>query len=514
MFNRVTSIEIGMQKTRICEVDYKRKTPHVYRCITFETPKNAYEDGYICEVDSLAEALNNKLKEAGFTRTKLIFTVTSTKIASREVSIPYVKEQQVRQIVKANASEYFPVDMKGFIISYSILEKYTAEEEKRLRLLILAAPEAMIRSYYDIAEKLACEVLAVDYIGNSTYQLIKHSGTATQLILQISEQMTFLNILDNGVLSLPKTIPFGLMNLQGEGEAILNQDGSSKSREELTSSLQYLVSSIVRILDYYARNQDKRIQTIGLTGEAGCSVMLRELLQSELGIEVIGINPIQPAMFQKGLTFSENEMEGYITCIGAAVKPIGFLPKDCQARNRKNNYIQNIAFTFSACALISSLLVGTSYVSYRSEAQRNKSLVQGMSNLSAINQIYEDYNLAAKELQKMNAIYSLTASPNEEFLLILSEMEQKLPKEAVVQTMNITENGMILSFRGNSEITAAKTLQQLKTIPGLSQVNTDAITFSEDENGIVTVYYVINCTYGVELLQEDNNGITEENIGS
>ncbi len=514
MFSRVTSIEIGMQKTRVCEVDYRRKSPHVYRCVTFDTPKDAYEDGYICETDTLAEALKNKLKEAGFKNTRLVFTVASTKIASREVSIPYVKEQQVKEIVKANSSEYFPMDMKGFITSYSILEKYTAEVEKRLRLLILAAPEAMVRSYYDIAGKLGCEVIAVDYIGNSTYQLVKHFGSATQLILQISDQMTFLNILDNGVLSLPKTISFGLMNLPEPIEAIDKKKEITKTEEELTASLQYLISSIVRIVDYYNRNQEKRIQNICLTGEAGCSVILKELLQSELGIEVISLNPVQQGMFHKGITISEEETAGYIACIGAAIKPIGFLPKDCQARNRKNNYIQNIVFTFAACAVISSLLVGTSYFSYRSEMQKHRSLVQEMSNLSSINSIYEDYNAAAEELQKINTIYSLTGSPNEEFLLILEEMEQKLPKEAVVQTMNVTKDGIILSFRGNSEITAAKTLQQLKTIPRLSQVNTDAITFSEDENGIVTVYFVINCTYGVELLQEDNNGITEENIGS
>ncbi len=514
MLGRVTSIEIGMQRTRICEVNYGRKIPHIYRCITFDTPRNAYEDGYICDIDILSAALQEKMKEAGIKSSRLIFTVASTKIANREVSIPYVKAQQVKEIVKANASEYFPVDMKGFIISYSILEKITVEKEKRLRLFILAAPEAMIRSYYDMADHLGSEIAAMDYIGNSTNQLAKHYGTGTQLILHISEQMTFLNILDNGILSLPKTIAFGLRNLPEQETTSIKHKDSMAMKEEVAASLQYLVSSVVRILDYYARNEEKRLHSIAITGEAGGLPILKELLQSELGVEVVRIDPVQQAMFHKGLLIQEDERAGYIACIGAAVKPIGFLPKDCQARNRKHNNIQNIVFTLAASMLISFLLVGTSYFSYRTEGQKHKSLLQGMINLSSINQIYEEYNQAEAELNKVVSIYSMTGSPNENLLLILEQMEQKLPKEAVVQTMNASSNGITMSFRGNSEITAAKTLQQLKTIPLLSQVNTDAITFSEDENGIITVYFVINCTYSTMLLQEDRHGITKENIGS
>ncbi len=525
MLSRVTSIEIGMLKTRICEVDYHKRSPQVYQCISFDTPAGSIEDGYLCDTIAITDILKDKLKEGGFKVKRLVFTVASTKIASREVSIPYVNKQRISEIVKANSSEYFPVDIKGFIIRYNVLEKYTAENERRLRLLILAVPENMVRSYYDIASRLGCEVAAVDYIGNSIYQTVRHTITEIQLLVHISEQMTFLNIIENGVISLPKTVHFGLMNIL---EAIRSQKVALISEEEALqlllggkvtdwqqdSSLQYLINSILRIIDFYSRNQEKKLQAICLTGQATGITGLKEYLQGELGVQVVCQKTDSSFRFGSSVTISEQEKAAYAACIGAAVHPIGFLPKDHLDRNRKNNNIHNLIFTIMTGTIACAILVGSSYFSYKTASMKNKVLSGELSSLVEINSIYEEYNSSAGQLEELSSLYAMTENPNDQFLDLLGELERKLPAGAAVETLSAGSQGITLSVRADSEITAAMTLKQLKAIPLLTKISTDAITFSVDENGLMTVYFVINGAYQPVTAREDNDGITKENIGS
>ena len=62
MFNKVVSIEFGLLKTKICEVDFNKRAPHIYRCISFDTPEGSYDDGYLKNIDALAALLGIRLR--------------------------------------------------------------------------------------------------------------------------------------------------------------------------------------------------------------------------------------------------------------------------------------------------------------------------------------------------------------------------------------------------------------------------------------------------------------------
>lgn len=568
MFQRVISIELGQWKTKICEVDYRRKTPHVYQCISFDTPKNMVEDGYLKNQDALVQLLDSKIKEAGIKKTKLVFTIASTRIANKEVSIPFVKEQKILEIVKANAEEYFPVNVSDYILSYSVLERITGGDEKQLRLMVLAAPEAMVRSYYDIAEKLGCEIADIDYMFNSASQLIKKKyNTGTNLVIHINEEITFIHILDNGKLVLPKAVSFGYLTLfdtimksetckaKNEEEALqflfnnnvfhpeassyeyveaaigLEQDGaevleSKKTndtlREELFASLNYLIINIARIMDYYSRSQGNKITSICLIGPSSRFMGLREVLFQEFGLEVKYMYTLNSVVFRRNIKVEGEDRLAYLSCIGAAIHPTEFQPKDYVARNIKNNNVHKVLFTLSAGVVICLTLIGVAYFSYQSELIKHKTLTQEITRMSEVNQIYVEHTKATERLDEINRIYMLTINPNERFIELFEELEKKLPVKAIVETLNVNTSGITLSFHADNEVTAAKTLQQLKKIPFLSEVKTNSIAISQDENEVRSVNFVVDGIYKMSMFlnyynsdesKKDNifgSGITEE----
>ena len=121
MAKRVLSIEVGLRFTRICELTGHKVAPVVHQCITFATPQGVFEDGYIRDKATLGNLIHQQLMEKKIRTTDVIFTINSTKIANREVTIPYVKESKIKSIIELQASDYFPIDISEYNISYYLL---------------------------------------------------------------------------------------------------------------------------------------------------------------------------------------------------------------------------------------------------------------------------------------------------------------------------------------------------------------------------------------------------------
>lgn len=504
MFNRVVSIELGINKTRICEVDYKKRLTHVYRCICFDTPKNAIEDGYIRDMEAIAGILKDKLREAGIRNHKLVFTIASTKIANREVIIPFVKKNRIQDIVNVNAEEYFPIDISKFIITYNIYERITGVEDKSLRLFVLAAPENMVMDYYELAKMIGCEITAIDYIGNSAYQVVtKNNGNDISLIVQVSEQMTFLGILEKGVLSLPRTLPFGYMMIKDNRNNIDNEsnkdnESSKDNGNNKDNNLQFLISDITRILEYYTRKENKKINTIYFNGQIFRLPGFQKMLQQHIDIEVKSIEIRNNIKFHNGLNLNEEEKEEFFCCIGAAIKPVDFIPKEFLESHRKSGNIHNFLFALSASIGFGAILVCSSYLSYRSEKMINNSLDKEIIRLSEINHVYEEHASEMERYKEASSLNALTVNPNDKLNYLLDELEEKLPAETVVESFSVNSSSITVSLKTSSEITAAVTLQQLKKIPILSHINSGAVALSEDENNVKTVKFVVTGTYIAE----------------
>ena len=190
---KVLTIDITNESITITEVTAsEKKTSTVHNAIIFETPEDSYEDGFIRDKERIAEAIRSQLAANGITNKDAIFVLTSTKIVNREVLVPFVKENKIKGIINANSSEYFPVNIEDYTVSHSVLETVTDEEHnKQLRVLAVAAPTSMVRSYYEVAALAGLKVVALDYIGNAMLQLIKTqtSENMTTMVIQLGSSI-------------------------------------------------------------------------------------------------------------------------------------------------------------------------------------------------------------------------------------------------------------------------------------------------------------------------------------
>ena len=385
MAGKVISIEIGYSLTRICETDYKSKTHKVYKSFTVPTPDGVLNDGALMISQEYVDMLKKALTENKVKTRQVMFTITSAKIASREVVIPFVKENRIGDVVNANASDYFPVDLSQYQLAYSILGVIgETKGTQQYKLLVMAAPTALLSGYYDLAKALKLELAAIDYAGNSIYQVVREDCVqGNNLIVKIDERSTLVMVVRNGVLSFTRNVSYGvdealdvvmesrqwgdiqelsqaLQVLESNDCVVLPQRATAQESETsetvmqaaevsgttteenaataevepevtpetrvkqaVTEALQPLTGGIARVIDYYiSHNSNATIDRVLITGLGANVRGLADLLSREINhpIEILR----QTAGWNLEKSFKKEYYGEYIACVGAAAAPLGF----------------------------------------------------------------------------------------------------------------------------------------------------------------------------------------------
>lgn len=208
---RVLSIEIGYSLTQVCEMDFQSKHPQVYGVFSMKTPEGILDDGFIKPTEEFVNDLKSYISANGMTAKKVIFAVSSTKIANREAQIPFVKEKMVREMLMANITDYFPVDPNQYQFAHNIMDTVTDDAgNKQYRVMVMAAPADMLRGYHVLAEALGLDLVSVDYSGNSIFQALRHKfATGVNLTVKIDERSSLLTVTNNGVITMQRPGIYG-----------------------------------------------------------------------------------------------------------------------------------------------------------------------------------------------------------------------------------------------------------------------------------------------------------------
>lgn len=134
MAEKVLSVVIGPECTKVCEVSYvkkyKNKSIRVYGSITFPNPPDTIEDGYIKDIELFGAELGKQLKLGDLKADKVIFTISSSKIINRSILLPAAGKKKLTDIIAGEASEYLQTDTRGYLFSCSVPEGFSGRRMK------------------------------------------------------------------------------------------------------------------------------------------------------------------------------------------------------------------------------------------------------------------------------------------------------------------------------------------------------------------------------------------------
>ena len=544
MAARAIAIEIGYSLTKICEVDYKAKTHKIYKSFTVPNGAEVISDGALMVSPEYVENLRSALSANHVKGKQVVFTITSSKIASREVTIPYVKENRIADVVNANATDYFPVDLSQYQLAYTILG--TIGETKgaqQYKLLVMAVPTALLSGYYELAKALKLEVAAIDYAGNSIFQVVKDEcAKGRHIVVKIDERSSLVMAVENSVLSFTRSVSYGVEEIMdtvmntlcwGEvssveqairvlqrNECIVPEEdaGDSESAEESAKSAKDsaledmreavipLIGGITRVIDYYAsRNSGAGIERILITGMGADFKGMDEMLSRETNMPVAILK--EAAGWNLMRNFKNECFSEYIACVGAAVAPLGFKqePEKRSKGKAKNEAGEGgtnwapLAYTVFGVGLVAAAaLVAVPMIGYAKLTKTNMELKAQAGSLEDIIPIYNEYVEVKAEHAMADAMYEATESRNESLEEFLGELEDKLPANVNVISFSSDAYEVSLNMRVQTKDDAGAAVEQMRTFQSLIPERVTVASLVEEENeesGERVVNFTVTAAY-------------------
>ena len=533
MASKVLSIEIGANVTRICLTDYKVKNPKVYKYTKVATPEGVFTDGEITVTEELVSLLKSAISENKMNCKQVVFPITSSRIASREITIPLVKEKKIDAMVHANASDYFPIDLSQYELGYILLG--TDYANNLYRLQVLAAPQSLLENYKQLAGALGMQMVAADYSGNSIYQMVKgECREGVKMVVKADENSSIVTVIKNESIVLQRTVPYGVDDavqtiLDNRAFGVSSYDEALKlairktcmkltinardvietedtedddaallsAKVDVASSLEMLINGVARIMDYYtSRNNGETVDKIFITGIGSDFSGLSKLMTNELGVKTVGLKHLEGQTLEK--SFKDGMFGEYIACVGAVIAPVGLVSSEKgkgesgkeSGESSALGYILLVGGTLIGLVLI---LVGA--MNLMNEKVRYQADVNKLNSLQEINVIYTTYEAQTVLFDDIKKLYQTTENSNEKLVAFIEELEEKMPSNMTITSF--TSSGDVVSM--NVDVTTkqemANMVQQLRTFNSLSDVSVSGAQDVISEDGIRKVSFSVVGTY-------------------
>lgn len=561
MNNRVLSIEIGNSFTKICEIDYKVKKPKVYKVLTVETPEGVVVDGMLQPTQEYADHLVNALGTNGIRTKRVIFTISSTRVASREVQIPNVKANKIEALVKTNANDYFPVDLTQYEIGHYLAGGLT--EEGKLRVMALAVPKALLDSYYQLAQMCGWEVECFDYSSNSLYQILRdEKSEKVTMMIKIDENSTIVTVLSAGKVLLQRTVAYGVQDaietmiasgayavndpmsaverfqkktclnrVLHQGDKLWEENAGrwededagnaevTAARQKITSSLEPLIVGVSRVIDFYdSRNSDTPIERTYVTGLGGSFSGMSKLFTNCLERKVHTLSDMDDKIGMSKAIRSTRPA-AYISCLGAVLAPVGLIDKS-QQKAKGMTVVSGTNYTFVSVAILvlgvilSIAMAVTSLTRYFGTVAENVALQARVEELQPAQTVYNEYLSAAAQYDKYKYLYEYTENPNENLVEFINELEQILPDSFYTDSFSSDQTGISMTVNVEGKAAAARTILNIRNMESIEDVQISNITDNQDEMGGSWVMFSMTGTYRELSDETEETGETVESTQS
>ena len=561
MNNRVLSIEISNSFTKICEIDYKVKKPKVYKVLTVETPEGVVVDGMLQPTQEYADHLVNALGTNGIHTKRVIFTISSTRVASREVQIPNVKANKIEALVKTNANDYFPVDLTQYEIGHYLAGGLT--EEGKLRVMALAVPKALLNSYYQLAQMCGWEVECFDYSSNSLYQILRDEKTETvTMMIKIDENSTIVTVLSAGKVLLQRTVAYGVQDaietmiasgayavndpmsaverfqkktclnrVLHQGDKLWEENAGrwededagnvevTAARQKITSTLEPLIVGVNRVIDFYdSRNGDNPIQKTFVTGLGGSFSGMSKLFTNCLERKVHTLSDMEDKIGMSKAIRSTRPA-AYISCLGAVLAPVGLIDKS-QQKTKGMTVVSGTNYTFVSVAvlvlgvILSIAMAVTSLTRYFGTVAENVALQARVEELQPAQAVYNEYLSTAAQYDKYKYLYEYTENPNENLVEFINELEQILPDSFYTDSFSSDQTGISMTVNVEGKAAAARTILNIRNMESIEDVQISNITDNQDEMGGSWVMFSMTGTYRELSDETEETGETVESTQS
>ena len=500
---KVLSIEVGFSTIKIVEMDQQKKKPKVYRCVETKTPEGAIRDGYLNpdKMEALKEQIRDALRDNKIRTKNAIFTIFSTKIISREITVASVKEHQIGAFIESNLSDYFPIDLSDYKIAHFVIQTYRdGDNAGKHKVLVMAAEKALIEGYEKLAQAAGLFIADIDYVGNSVIQATKmNAGAEAVMAVKVEDENALVTILRQGVMMMQRTVNYQVGHM--DEDALPDKD----------ERYQILTGTVTRLADYYAsNNDDSRVSQIYIIGDGSRDWSITELMTQQTGIPSRFLENVRATTITRRA--DNNMINVYAAAIGSGVSSVGFDKEKAKERH-ETNYVSACVLVILLFIVLIAAVLSMALIPYNNALIEQSSLQRQQQQLEPARVVHDQYLGLKDFIDQVRYGNRLTEHFNDGIVAFFEELEMKLPTDVEMTDFSSDDAQCVMTIRVGDKETAAGIIEMLRGFESLESVTVESLIEEVTENTledimtqtalgneVKTINFTVTCTYKIETL--------------
>lgn len=527
MAERVLAIQVGENITRVAEVDAKTDKMRAYHAFAFQTPGGTFDDKGIIQCNpQFRNYLTKLLADTGIATRKVVFLISANKIGTKEESLPDMKDKVMNDYIKTNIKQFFPLDISQYQIVHRINGNGKTGEK---RVQMYAIPREIIEAYKAFASFCGLQLTDIELLENAIAEVMKKiRKVGVGANIDIEEDHSVLTIVKDGGIEFQRMIPYGFssvvedvmdQNIFGDNLSYMEvlsklrsndsfyahiedlSTGGSRLKDTTTEDVRHLIGNLVRMIDYYSsQHQDITIPFVTMEGLGSDNRSFMTLISNEFPLEVQRMASSEGNIVRNLKEISSPSF--YFVNAIAPYRPIGIELHAVDSKEAKDvRSAATLRYSIIAFAILCAIGVGVSAFQlirkgmYQHQIDTYQAEIDKMAPAKAV---YNQYVATSREYNSLAALDSYSVTAEQKLPNIITELEQKLPTGATVQSLSISTTGMTLAFTVPDKDTAALTIQNLRTMTNVDVGTVTSLTGGTSEEGATSYSFSVNMVYKTE----------------
>ncbi len=204
-------LDIGSGLVKAAVIDHSSGTPELTKVIVTPLAETAIVDGEVMDPGLVADAIRQTLQGTGIKKKHIVAAVGGRDVIVKKIAIERVKEAQARELMRWEAEQHVPFDMESVELDFQILDPDADGLE--MSVLLVAAKRELVQARRHLLDEAGAPPAIIDVDAFALHNAfgMNHPDAmeGTVALLNIGNEVTNLNILDDGVPILTRDLTVG-----------------------------------------------------------------------------------------------------------------------------------------------------------------------------------------------------------------------------------------------------------------------------------------------------------------
>ena len=285
-------LDIGSRLIKIAWVRPHKAGWRIIKQGSMETPQGIVEAGVIKDPESLGKQIGVLVKNMKIQGKRVTTAVSGSQIYLRNVIMPYLNWQELREAVYYQAYSFLPIPVEEAALDIYPLRDYVDDEGRKIELFFAAVPKQQVDDIATVIKSAKLRPAVVEVEPLALWRAWGADSTRVAALLTIGAARSYFTVFNRGIPVFYRsiTVPVEEVHkvLEQDNRPVMFAENNSAGKLRCKELFNGLLSEVKTARDYYqmqAGSEEGRIEKLILCG-GGVWPVLPIVIAEDMNIKV------------------------------------------------------------------------------------------------------------------------------------------------------------------------------------------------------------------------------------